>query len=426
MIRIRNIKIDSDKEKSSLSASIDIPYEARCSWANYSQNANAYGDYSYLSDGYAKDVGDCFCLSFSVEKRYGEYLTNEVYDAFVVALLYYALATEQDIVCAGEVSSRLLLALNEELLPYLCKASGIKSISVYADERLEPLPAGTCVGTGMSAGVDSLYTLQRYGFENTPKTHRITHLTNFDVGSERWYFPKTNDPNLRKLSIDKFVHDKRARIAKAREISNNCEKEFLSIDSNISSLYRGCFERSHLYRTISAVFAVQKMFSIYYVSSSGCSIEDYSLGIAYDPAHYEQVLLPLLSTDTLKFVLAGKQVTRLEKLDAISSFDVAQKHLLVCSRGIKHCYSCNKEYRTMIAIELLGKKDEYSLVFDPARCDGARVNAYAWLLSDKDKHPAVSYYLYEQARKTRQIPWQSYVKHYLRICRDIFLHKSSK
>lgn len=423
MISIRNAEIINDGVSAILRAKVSIPESAREKWAVFSRDAANYGDYSYLSDDYVNHLDESFYVTYSVEASYAQYLTDEVGDAFIVALLYYAIATEEDIAYEGSISTRLYLSLNSELLPLLCSASGRRVVHVEASVIDGAFSPGMSVGTGMSAGVDSLYTLQQFGDDKVPAWQRITHLTNFDVGAERYYFPATLDKEVRRKCLEKFVANKKLRIERAKTISNASGKAFVSVDSNISDLYCGCFERSHLFRTLSAAFSIQKLFSIYYVSSSGCSIDDYSLGIQFDPAHYEQVLLPLLSTDSIKFVMAGKQATRLDKLDALSSFDIAKRYLLVCGRGETHCYSCSKEYRTMVAIEVLGKQSEYAEVFDPAQCKRARINAYEWLLRDKRHKSATSYYLYKQAQKLKLIPWQSYVKYFLRKCRDAIIYR---
>jgi len=70
----------------------------------------------------------------------------------------------------------------------------------------------------------------------------------------------------------------------------------------------------------------------------------------------------LFSTGHMRIVHDGATFNRVEKTKFISKFDIALRELRVCwkSRSDENCCACNKCYRTMITLELLGKLERSS------------------------------------------------------------------
>jgi hypothetical protein len=65
---------------------------------------------------------------------------------------------------------------------------------------------------------------------------------------------------------------------------------------------------------------------------------------------------PLLSTNSTKIIHDGAGFDRVEKTELVSKSDIAMRSLRVCwaSQSDKNCQACNKCYRTMITLMLLG------------------------------------------------------------------------
>ena len=84
---------------------------------------------------------------------------------------------------------------------------------------------------------------------------------------------------------------------------------------------------------------------------------------------------PLFSTSTTEVVHHGLDRSRVAKTEAIASFETAMRHLRVCweSRSDKNCGSCEKCYRTMLTLHLLGALDRCT-TFPPYALDLGRIS----------------------------------------------------
>ena len=73
----------------------------------------------------------------------------------------------------------------------------------------------------------------------------------------------------------------------------------------------------------------------------------------------------LFSTSSLRVVHDGASFTRIEKTGIMARLPVAVKSLHVCqAAGIENCSQCEKCYRTMIALDILGKKKAFASTFN--------------------------------------------------------------
>jgi hypothetical protein len=83
---------------------------------------------------------------------------------------------------------------------------------------------------------------------------------------------------------------------------------------------------------------------------------------------------PLLSTSTTQLIHDGGEATRIEKTCLIARSEVAMKHLLVCWKyeSDVNCSNCNKCYRTMMALHLIGALKSCP-AFDASEFDIAKI-----------------------------------------------------
>lgn len=109
-----------------------------------------------------------------------------------------------------------------------------------------------------------------------------------------------------------------------------------------------------------------------------------------DPWGSHPLLDPLFSTVYTKIVHEGTAYTRTEKIKYISEDKKALSELHVCYRGAdskgqdsRNCGRCEKCYRTMIALDLLGKLDDATL-FDRSNFDVKRISKI-YISHDLDK-----------------------------------------
>mgnify|MGYP003294633432 CR=1 FL=1 len=87
------------------------------------------------------------------------------------------------------------------------------------------------------------------------------------------------------------------------------------IISNMNELIMMNHEKTHTFRTLACVLAMQKLFSIYYFAS-GTDFNDSHID-EYDTAYYDILNVQCLSTENTTFYLSGMEATRLEKIKYI-------------------------------------------------------------------------------------------------------------
>lgn len=327
-------------------------------------------------------------LWFSVPKEYKDYLCAERADAFVVAMIWYAMTTKSDIESIAPISTKLAFGIQELLIPALMKPekgfdSQIHLIAPTSDLRCGD---GKSVGTGMSCGVDALYSLKKYTADTIPTPYRLTHLLYLNMGSifhpdrasKKEYtlqeFYETTD----RMSLEKSQN--------AREVAEIAGLSYIYIKSNLDEdYYRGAYGDTCVYRNCACILALQKLFSVYYCSSAGVP-NFLDLSINEGSEHYELMLCEVFSTEDTKFILSD-YTTRLEKTIAIADDLIAQRYLDVCFRFM-NCGTCSKCCRTLVTLDVLGKVDLFEKAFDVKKFKENRDKAYAWLLWEKDGDPS--------------------------------------
>lgn len=407
MIHIGKIKVTQNNNTSRMTADIHIEDNDLDEWLKFSMDSRKYGDFTYISANYMEEFQQSEKnIWFEIPVEYKEGFCSDRADALVVAMLFYAMAVGADIECEDPVSEDLLFNLNYTLLPLMANIEDVEKIQIRA-KSIAPLKSRKqYVGTGMSCGVDSLQTLHEFGAYDVQEEFRLTHLTYFNVGADRWYLKPEQSKETLVKNIAKVDEIRKEKIEIAKNIALKKGLGFLYVNSNISDIYQGCFEESHIYRSCAAIMAVQNYFTRYYLSSTGCPYDDYQPKLRIDPGHYEQMLLPCLSTGSLRYINSGKPYTRLEKTEQLQDDEIAQQYLNVCSEKIP-CYQCRKDFRTIISMEVLGCGDKFPNFYDPVRVNKVRWHAYLWLL--RERNEVVVRDLWKAVKGKKLIPPKSYV-----------------
>jgi hypothetical protein len=306
-------------------------------------------------------------LYFEVEKSWGDYLDIDSADAFVCALLYYCMVKGYDVESESPISERLCYQLTTYFIPVLVgNTDFFKQIEIKA-----PTVKGTAsavgVGTGISGGVDSLYTIHKY-INHPLETYRLTHLLFTDMPAYQDVALDTQE------KIDNCVNEWLAFVVPlAKEvglpliyIGTNLERDFV-IDEIVSKRH-GIFGNSGLYalKYSSIAFALQKLFGVYYFSSAYSADEIDFHPTPYDAAYYDIFNMPNISTERLLFYSAGCEMSRFGKVQQIADWSVAQEYLRVCAANGPNCGSCKKCIRTEMELWTIGKLDDFNKVFDVA------------------------------------------------------------
>ena len=303
------------------------------------------GDKSYLNCNISID-GRVRRLWLSVGKEYEQYLDLDTADAFLLAMIPYAIRTNHNIVMEHPVSDEFFHNVKEYLLPNLYAADPrFYQIKVEA-KTTKFKKKGNAVGCGLSCGVDSFYSLAKYFNDEYPSL-KPTHIY---VGN---YLNESTD-------ID-FICDKVHRTAKEVGLP------VVQTDSNISSFYnRFIHIYVHFFKIIFSVYTLRSLFKTYiYATASNQNHFDIKGCSTKSTAKYELLLVATCNTSTFQIVESGAGYERHEKTQFISKFKPSYKTLHVCLdlSQENNCGVCRKCLRTLFALDLYDSLDNYSAVF---------------------------------------------------------------
>jgi hypothetical protein len=295
--------------------------------------------------------GNIKSVWFEVEKKYGEYLCYERSDAFVIGVLNYAMRNGHDIRCIAPMGEELHYQLTNYLIEAVYKNSKtLYKIKLISDIDTTILKSANAVGTGISCGIDSFHAISTHTSTIYPN-HNITHLAFNNVGSHG--------------EGERAVELYNARKKMAMDFSNEYGFEFVKSNSNIYDVIPQNHLLTNTYTSCFAIYCMQKLYSVYYYASAHAFFE-FSLidSEKKSTAYYDLLILNNLTTKSLKILSQGATETRLEKIQLVSEYMPSYKYLNVCTQTAINCNKCEKCTRTLLALDALGKLDNYSSVFD--------------------------------------------------------------
>lgn len=265
-----------------------------------------------------------------------KYFSQNRIDGVMVALLPELLRRGEDIKSEIPISRRLYYQLTHILNPILIeKSQGLfKMIEIDCPltEEISCLQ-NRVSATGMSFGIDSLYSYYTHRSEKQcDREHIVKLITFFNHGSLNGQY-QNNESEMRKV----FNRGEE----KVIEFANAEGIDFLAIDSNLDSLYKRNYTETHTFRTAGLVLMFSKLIKNYYYSS-GCKIEDFNINVRDDSAYYDILSLPLLSTEEVCFYSDGLNVGRFSKTEYLAKNMIGQDILSVCWSDIDNCGECPK------------------------------------------------------------------------------------
>ena len=318
---------------------------------------------SYLTCDMKAKFTDVNEIWFSVPTEHEKYLTDDVYDAFLVASIYPAMFYNEDVEIEGNVSQRLHFNVTR-YVPSIVKAyrpemHDVKfAVKGYAEAK--QIEKG--VGTGFSAGVDSFSTFVDHFVNESQNEYRISSLFFFNVGSHG---------GGGEGARNKF----HARYELLKGFPEEIGLPYIPLDSNLFDFYQTHWEfDAGVFCRACAILVLQKCISKYYLSSTDSYAD--VMYIAFNPkctdlAEQADVFLnPMLSTERLDIITDGAQYTRTQKTEQIAKYEPVQRYLNVCighwgkRKSATNCSICHKCLRTLIALESLGILEQYRKVFD--------------------------------------------------------------
>lgn len=353
---------------------------------------------------YSENEYDMF---FEVEDEYIKYLCEENANAFLISLIPFIVKHEYDVKVEGKISSKLYYQLINYLLPLLCKEFKKKLINIDCD-LTDEIYNSTAVGASISCGVDSFYTLLKHKNQIISE-YNITHLAFFNAGSNGEY----GGEKARKLYKERLEH--------VTKFCKDNNYHLVSVDSNMNELIMMNHEKTHTFRTLGCVFALEKLFGKYYFASglefNGSRIDE------DDTAYYDILNVHCLSNENISFYCSGLETTRMEKIKFISEYSETYNSLNVCvDDKWENCSKCEKCIRTMTALESIGKLEKYSNVFDLNYYESNKVKIQTKML--KFKHDKIKKDIYKEIiisykENNKKIATQSKIRQFIPNKTDI-------
>ena len=303
-------------------------------------------------------------IYFEVADENAYMLADDSYDAFVLVPLWLAMLHKQTLHIRGKISKRLFQNIKWYIPKILCDFwDALSPAKLIVDGFTEvPEKRGKIIATGMSCGVDSLSTVYDHFVKESDPDYRINALFYFECGV------------LGQFGVDaQKMHELNlTRYAQAKQIADELGLPCHYLKSNVDTFRKlEDLTKANYLLVYSCVLSLSGAVSRYYLSNA---VEYEQSKIFREHFHNndmsefcESYLVPLIGNERTDLIIDGCQYRRVDKVANIADWDVARKHLNVCWRYTpdgSNCGRCPKCFRTMLALEILGKLDNFAAVFD--------------------------------------------------------------
>ena len=311
-------------------------------------------------------------IYFEVDATYGDMLADDTYDAFVLVPLYLAMYHKQDLHICGNISKKLYQNIKWYIPKIFCDFSdALSPVKFIVDGFSPPKPKGNLIGAGISCGADSLSTIYDHFINETDPGYRINALFLFNSGTHGNF----EDPSTQKFFQARYNRNINAADELGLPVYTvTCNLHaFTHKIAGMKSEYLAKFPflagaKAGYLGIYSCIFSLQNSIRRYYFSN-GLSYEQIKKFSTYyhdyDMLGFcELYLVPLIQTERLELIIDGCQYRRVDKLKKIADWGIAQKYLNVCLDKTSDASNCPKCLMTLLTLEILGKLDEFSEVFD--------------------------------------------------------------
>lgn len=276
-------------------------------------------------------------LWFRVPAIFAEKLSNSC-NAYVTGTVFTAMRESSDLVVHGEVSSVLLRNLEEFQAAWSSwYPEKYNKIEIVADKEIDT-PACKKSNNAMAAfsgGVDGAFTVYRHSRNLCGRLRRDikagVFIHGFNIGLDR------ND-----------IFEQAAK--KAEIMLNSLGIDLITVATNFRDL-GDSFRDAHAAEIASCLSLFENIYPTALIASS----EPYNDLIF--PWGSNPITDRLLSSDKLEFIHDANAYTRSDKIEVISEWPEALKHLRVCwqiDNLDKNCCKCEKCIRTILNFRVFG------------------------------------------------------------------------
>lgn len=295
-----------------------------------------------------------------VSDNIARYLTSDRIDPIVCGLLLFAVKNGYDFKSEFPISEELKYNIRHQFIKVVSAKAGLHAPAIDAPIVAEYEVEGKIIGTGISCGVDSLYTISEHT-TGLPDSLRLSHLFFFNVGA---HHTGRRDEVSRKLYegrrdlCRRFTEDAGLHFA---EIAFDLPRILDKYDNGYSHA------ENHTYMDMACVNCISSGMHRYYYSS-GLSFGEfdcnYKPDTGFDCAKYDLLILTALSHGHMKLISSGGDTSRLDKIKALCEYPLAYRYLNVCVCDVENDGTCFKCMRTLLELDALGKVELFSDAFD--------------------------------------------------------------
>lgn len=304
--------------------------------------------------------GNDECVTTHVSDNVVQYLTLDRCDAIVVGLLYFAMSHGYDLMSSIPISEELYYNLEYHFIDALAhEGSGLHRSKIEIPTISTCSKSGNIVATGISCGVDCLYTIMSNNDSSIP-SYKISHLAFYDIGSHAG-------------SGEEKDHEiSKGRYELCRKFAEEYGYVFYTIESDIYKLLdrygRYSHVNNHSYMASYCILLLQKGVSKYYYSA-GYPYTDFRVYKTYkneelDSAMYDLLTFYSISINGMKVISAGGGIKRIDKTRKLATYPPAHKYLNVCVNEPFNDGTCFKCIRTLLSVDATGNVDDFKNVFD--------------------------------------------------------------
>lgn len=295
-------------------------------------------------------------LWVSVPAEYGDWLTEDVYDAFMIAMLYPAMFYKENLVIDGCVSEKLYDYVTKYVQrceqAYIGNCLSIVDIQVAGFKEAQK--TGDLIGAGFTAGIDAFATLYDRFVLEEKKNFKLSALFFFNVGTHGGGGEKARK---------KFL----ARYNYLLPLTQEIGLPFVPMDSNLFDFYK--FEWEYDAGVLCRAFGIlafEKVLKKYYIAYDYSFWEIVHMTNADYASITDMTNYHHLGTENLEIIVDGTQYRRSEKTEKLLQYPPFMKYVNVCvgsTSSAKNCSLCHKCMRTQLTLDILNRLEEFDEVF---------------------------------------------------------------
>lgn len=244
-------------------------------------------------------------LWFSVDNSYSDWLTDDVYDTFLVEAVWPAMCWGEDIVIDGCVSKILYFHITSYLLKVLKDFRPhyrMPKIEVAGFKDAEK-SGKNVVGTGFTGGIDSFTSVYDRFVKAPTDELQLNTLFFFNIGQNGF----KSDPYTKQRAEARFNFSK--------SFADEIGLPIVYVDSNMFDIYKPHWEydAGPLCRA-AAILCFQRVCSVYYISASYHyqQLKDFEAFHTFD-SESDSFIYYWLSTPATKMILDGGSIPGLKR-----------------------------------------------------------------------------------------------------------------